>query len=145
MFTQDKNDDFDWTRHSAATRDTKYTPNTGPSADRSGSKQGEYDFSSRSTKRPFLSSWIWMTCIPGALMALQVFLRFTILILQPLILRRHCLITVHPANSCVWKRKKKYFAFFLSQKKKEDAYASQIKVCATGGSGDHTAFVRRSW
>ncbi|KAA8583216.1 hypothetical protein FQN60_015762, partial [Etheostoma spectabile] len=31
MFTQDKNDDFDWTRHSAATRDTKYTPNTGPS------------------------------------------------------------------------------------------------------------------
>ena len=41
MFTQDKNDDFDWTRHSAATRDTKYTPNTGPSDDRSGSKQGE--------------------------------------------------------------------------------------------------------
>ena len=41
MFTQDKNDDFDWTRHSAATRDTKYTPNTGPSGDRSGSKQGE--------------------------------------------------------------------------------------------------------
>lgn len=40
MFTQDKNDDFDWTRHSAATRDTKYTPNTGPSADRAGSKQG---------------------------------------------------------------------------------------------------------
>lgn len=42
MFTQDKNDDFDWTRHSAATRDTKYTPNTGPSGDRSGSKQGRY-------------------------------------------------------------------------------------------------------
>lgn len=41
MFTQDKNDDFDWTRHSAATRDTKYTPNTGPSVDRTGSKQGE--------------------------------------------------------------------------------------------------------
>lgn len=41
MFTQDKNDDFDWTQHSAATRDTKYTPNTGPSADRTGSKQGE--------------------------------------------------------------------------------------------------------
>lgn len=40
MFTQDKNDDFDWTRHSAATRDTKYTPNTGPSGDHSGSKQG---------------------------------------------------------------------------------------------------------
>lgn len=42
MFTQDKNDNFDWTRHSAATRDTKYTPNTGPSADRSGSQQGLY-------------------------------------------------------------------------------------------------------
>ena len=41
MFTQDKNDDFDWLRHSAATRDTKYTPNTGPSGDRSGSKQGK--------------------------------------------------------------------------------------------------------
>lgn len=41
MFSQDQNDDFDWTRHSAATRDTKYTPNTGPSGDRSGSKQGE--------------------------------------------------------------------------------------------------------
>lgn len=41
MFTQDKNDDFDWTRHSAATRDTKYTPNTGPSADHTGSKQGK--------------------------------------------------------------------------------------------------------
>uniref|UniRef100_A0A3B3I7P2 MAM domain containing glycosylphosphatidylinositol anchor 2 n=1 Tax=Oryzias latipes TaxID=8090 RepID=A0A3B3I7P2_ORYLA len=40
MFIQDKNDDFDWTQHSAATRDTKYTPNTGPSADRTGSKQG---------------------------------------------------------------------------------------------------------
>ncbi|MED6233023.1 hypothetical protein ATANTOWER_005827, partial [Ataeniobius toweri] len=39
MFTQDKNDDFDWTRHSAATRDTKYTPNTGPSTDHTGSKQ----------------------------------------------------------------------------------------------------------
>lgn len=41
MFTQDKTDDFDWTRHSAATRDSKYTPNTGPSADRAGSKQGK--------------------------------------------------------------------------------------------------------
>jgi len=40
MFTQDKTEEFDWTRHSAATRDTKYTPNTGPSSDRSGSKQG---------------------------------------------------------------------------------------------------------
>lgn len=42
MFTQDKNDDFDWTRHSASTRDTKYTPNTGPSGDRTNSKQGEF-------------------------------------------------------------------------------------------------------
>lgn len=41
MFSQDQSDNFDWTRHSAATRDTKYTPNTGPSGDRSGSKQGE--------------------------------------------------------------------------------------------------------
>lgn len=40
MFTQDKTEEFDWTRHSAATRDTKYTPNTGPSSDRSGAKQG---------------------------------------------------------------------------------------------------------
>lgn len=46
MFTQDKNDDFDWTRHSAATRDTKYTPNTGPSGDRSGSKQGKFLYKS---------------------------------------------------------------------------------------------------
>lgn len=41
MFTQDKTEEFDWTRHSAATRDTKYTPNTGPNSDRSGSKQGK--------------------------------------------------------------------------------------------------------
>ncbi len=40
MFIQDKTEEFDWTRHSAATRDTKYTPNTGPSSDRTGSKQG---------------------------------------------------------------------------------------------------------
>uniref|UniRef100_A0A8D3DT58 MAM domain containing glycosylphosphatidylinositol anchor 2a n=1 Tax=Scophthalmus maximus TaxID=52904 RepID=A0A8D3DT58_SCOMX len=26
LFSQDKSDEFDWTRHSAATRDTKYTP-----------------------------------------------------------------------------------------------------------------------
>ncbi|XP_061757095.1 MAM domain-containing glycosylphosphatidylinositol anchor protein 2-like isoform X6 [Nerophis ophidion] len=51
MFTQDKNDDFDWTRHSAATRDTKYTPNTGPSADRSGSKQGFYMYIETSRPR----------------------------------------------------------------------------------------------
>ncbi|XP_037541038.1 MAM domain-containing glycosylphosphatidylinositol anchor protein 2 [Nematolebias whitei] len=51
MFTQDKNDDFDWTRHSAATRDTKYTPNTGPSADRTGSKQGFYMYIETSRPR----------------------------------------------------------------------------------------------
>ncbi|XP_057208724.1 MAM domain-containing glycosylphosphatidylinositol anchor protein 2-like isoform X3 [Triplophysa rosa] len=51
MFTQDKNDDFDWTRHSAATRDTKYTPNTGPGGDRSGSKQGFYMYIETSRPR----------------------------------------------------------------------------------------------
>uniref|UniRef100_A0A6Q2YK03 MAM domain containing glycosylphosphatidylinositol anchor 2 n=1 Tax=Esox lucius TaxID=8010 RepID=A0A6Q2YK03_ESOLU len=51
MFTQDKNDDFDWTRHSAATRDTKYTPNTGPSDDRRGSKQGFYMYIETSRPR----------------------------------------------------------------------------------------------
>ncbi|KAF6728378.1 MAM domain-containing glycosylphosphatidylinositol anchor protein 2, partial [Oryzias melastigma] len=51
MFTQDKNDDFDWTQHSAATRDTKYTPNTGPSADRTGSKQGFYMYIETSRPR----------------------------------------------------------------------------------------------
>uniref|UniRef100_A0A672K266 MAM domain containing glycosylphosphatidylinositol anchor 2 n=1 Tax=Sinocyclocheilus grahami TaxID=75366 RepID=A0A672K266_SINGR len=51
MFTQDKKDDFDWTRHSAATRDTKYTPNTGPSGDRSGSKQGFYMYIETSRPR----------------------------------------------------------------------------------------------
>ncbi|XP_062326141.1 MAM domain-containing glycosylphosphatidylinositol anchor protein 2 [Osmerus eperlanus] len=51
MFTQDKTDEFDWTRHSAATRDTKYTPNTGPSSDRSGSKQGFYMYIETSRPR----------------------------------------------------------------------------------------------
>ncbi|MBN3298834.1 MDGA2 protein, partial [Amia calva] len=51
MFTQDKTDNFDWTRHSAATRDTKYTPNTGPSSDRSGSKQGFYMYIETSRPR----------------------------------------------------------------------------------------------
>ncbi|KAL0967682.1 hypothetical protein UPYG_G00255500 [Umbra pygmaea] len=51
MFTQDKNDDFDWTRHSAATRDTKYTPNTGPSDDCRGSKQGFYMYIETSRPR----------------------------------------------------------------------------------------------
>uniref|UniRef100_A0AAQ4RGD4 MAM domain containing glycosylphosphatidylinositol anchor 2 n=1 Tax=Gasterosteus aculeatus aculeatus TaxID=481459 RepID=A0AAQ4RGD4_GASAC len=51
MFTQDKNDDFDWTRHSASTRDTKYTPNTGPSGDRTDSKQGFYMYIETSRPR----------------------------------------------------------------------------------------------
>ncbi|KAK1795995.1 hypothetical protein P4O66_009096, partial [Electrophorus voltai] len=51
MFTQDKNDNFDWTRHSAATRDTKYTPNTGPSGDRTNSKQGFYMYIETSRPR----------------------------------------------------------------------------------------------
>ncbi|XP_041950324.1 MAM domain-containing glycosylphosphatidylinositol anchor protein 2-like isoform X2 [Alosa sapidissima] len=51
LFIQDKNDDFDWTRHSAATRDTKYTPNTGPSGDRAGSKQGFYMYIETSRPR----------------------------------------------------------------------------------------------
>ncbi|KAM6973718.1 MAM domain-containing glycosylphosphatidylinositol anchor protein 2 [Aplochiton taeniatus] len=51
MFSQDKTDNFDWTRHSAATRDTKYTPNTGPSSDRAGSKQGFYMYIETSRPR----------------------------------------------------------------------------------------------
>uniref|UniRef100_A0A8C6T6G2 MAM domain-containing protein n=1 Tax=Neogobius melanostomus TaxID=47308 RepID=A0A8C6T6G2_9GOBI len=39
---QDRGDAFDWTRHSAASRDSKYTPNTGPSADHRGDKGGHY-------------------------------------------------------------------------------------------------------
>lgn len=61
MFTQDKNDDFDWTRHSAATRDTKYTPNTGPSVDRTGSKQGKETLSLISINRTF-PAVLWATC-----------------------------------------------------------------------------------
>ncbi|KAI2654400.1 hypothetical protein H4Q32_011118 [Labeo rohita] len=51
MFIQDKTEEFDWTRHSAATRDTKYTPNTGPSSDRTGSKQGFYMYIETSRPR----------------------------------------------------------------------------------------------
>ncbi|XP_061531355.1 MAM domain-containing glycosylphosphatidylinositol anchor protein 2 isoform X2 [Phycodurus eques] len=51
LFSQDKSDDFDWTRHSAASRDTKYTPNTGPGADRRGSKQGHYVYIETSRPR----------------------------------------------------------------------------------------------
>ncbi|KAG7277780.1 hypothetical protein CRUP_023068, partial [Coryphaenoides rupestris] len=51
--TLDKTEHFDWTRHSAATRDTKYTPNTGPSKDHQGSKQGYYMYIE--TSRPRLA------------------------------------------------------------------------------------------
>ncbi|MBN3278944.1 MDGA2 protein, partial [Polyodon spathula] len=51
MFTQEKSDNFDWTRQSASTRDTKYTPNTGPTTDRSGSKQGFYMYIETSRPR----------------------------------------------------------------------------------------------
>lgn len=44
LFTQDDTDNFDWTKQSTATRDTKYTPNTGPNADRTGSKEGKRGF-----------------------------------------------------------------------------------------------------
>ncbi|XP_042244412.1 MAM domain-containing glycosylphosphatidylinositol anchor protein 2 [Thunnus maccoyii] len=51
LFSQDKTEEFDWTRHSAATRDTKYTPNTGPSSDHTGSKQGFYMYIETSRPR----------------------------------------------------------------------------------------------
>uniref|UniRef100_A0A3B4ZX85 MAM domain-containing glycosylphosphatidylinositol anchor protein 2-like n=1 Tax=Stegastes partitus TaxID=144197 RepID=A0A3B4ZX85_9TELE len=51
LFSQDKSDEFDWTRHSASTRDTKYTPNTGPSSDHTGSKQGFYMYIETSRPR----------------------------------------------------------------------------------------------
>ncbi|XP_052001082.1 MAM domain-containing glycosylphosphatidylinositol anchor protein 2 isoform X2 [Xyrauchen texanus] len=51
MFTQDKTEEFDWTRHSAATRNTKYTPNTGPNSDHTGSKQGFYMYIETSRPR----------------------------------------------------------------------------------------------
>ncbi|XP_030213126.1 MAM domain-containing glycosylphosphatidylinositol anchor protein 2 [Gadus morhua] len=51
LFSQDKTEHFDWTRHSAATRDTKYTPNTGPSSDHRGSKQGYYMYIETSRPR----------------------------------------------------------------------------------------------
>uniref|UniRef100_A0A8C0G3Q1 MAM domain containing glycosylphosphatidylinositol anchor 2 n=1 Tax=Chelonoidis abingdonii TaxID=106734 RepID=A0A8C0G3Q1_CHEAB len=51
LFTQDDTDNFDWTKQSTATRDTKYTPNTGPNADRSGSKEGFYMYIETSRPR----------------------------------------------------------------------------------------------
>ncbi|XP_034001963.1 MAM domain-containing glycosylphosphatidylinositol anchor protein 2 [Trematomus bernacchii] len=51
LFSQDKTDVFDWTRHSAATRDSKYTPNTGPSTDHAGTKTGFYMYIETSRPR----------------------------------------------------------------------------------------------
>ncbi|KGM00346.1 MAM domain-containing glycosylphosphatidylinositol anchor protein 2, partial [Charadrius vociferus] len=51
LFTQDDTDNFDWTKQSTATRDTKYTPNTGPNADRTGSKEGFYMYIETSRPR----------------------------------------------------------------------------------------------
>lgn len=62
MFTQDKNDDFDWLRHMAANRDPKYTPNTGPSADRTGSKQGKWI---QKSKYPL--DWDQLECLQAPL------------------------------------------------------------------------------
>ncbi|KAK7918591.1 hypothetical protein WMY93_009875 [Mugilogobius chulae] len=42
LCSQDRSEQFDWTRHNAASRDSKYTPNTGPSADHHGDKSGHY-------------------------------------------------------------------------------------------------------
>ncbi|MEQ2235042.1 hypothetical protein ILYODFUR_037571, partial [Ilyodon furcidens] len=38
-FSQDKSDEFDWTRHSGSREGTTYTPSTGPSSDHTGSNQ----------------------------------------------------------------------------------------------------------
>uniref|UniRef100_A0A8C9L3U0 MAM domain-containing protein n=1 Tax=Pavo cristatus TaxID=9049 RepID=A0A8C9L3U0_PAVCR len=56
LFTQDDTDNFDWTKQSTATRDTKYTPNTGPNADRTGSKEGKLQ------GHPFLLHWELCSC-----------------------------------------------------------------------------------
>ncbi|XP_073494672.1 MAM domain-containing glycosylphosphatidylinositol anchor protein 2 isoform X2 [Phyllobates terribilis] len=51
LFTQDDSDIFDWTKQSAGTRDTRYTPNTGPTTDAGGSKQGFYMYIETSRPR----------------------------------------------------------------------------------------------
>uniref|UniRef100_A0A1A8RUY0 MAM domain containing 1 n=2 Tax=Nothobranchius rachovii TaxID=451742 RepID=A0A1A8RUY0_9TELE len=51
LFSQDKVDEFDWIRHSANTKNPKNTANTGPSADRTGSKQGFYMYIEASRMR----------------------------------------------------------------------------------------------
>ncbi|XP_053139929.1 MAM domain-containing glycosylphosphatidylinositol anchor protein 2 isoform X2 [Hemicordylus capensis] len=51
LFTQDEKDNFDWTRQNIINRDTKYTPNTGPSTDWSGSKEGFFMYIEASSPR----------------------------------------------------------------------------------------------
>uniref|UniRef100_A0A6I8STQ7 MAM domain-containing glycosylphosphatidylinositol anchor 2 n=1 Tax=Xenopus tropicalis TaxID=8364 RepID=A0A6I8STQ7_XENTR len=51
LFTQDDTDIFDWTKQSASTRDTRYTPNTGPTTDAGGSKHGFYMYIETSRPR----------------------------------------------------------------------------------------------
>ncbi|XP_036006474.1 MAM domain-containing glycosylphosphatidylinositol anchor protein 2 [Fundulus heteroclitus] len=50
-FSQDKSDEFDWTRHSGTTEGITSTPNTGPSSDHTGSTQGFYMFIETSSPR----------------------------------------------------------------------------------------------
>uniref|UniRef100_A0A3Q2QCN2 MAM domain containing glycosylphosphatidylinositol anchor 2 n=1 Tax=Fundulus heteroclitus TaxID=8078 RepID=A0A3Q2QCN2_FUNHE len=50
-FSQDKSDEFDWTRHSGTTEGITSTPNTGPSSDHTGSNQGFYMFIETSSPR----------------------------------------------------------------------------------------------
>lgn len=40
-FSQDRSDDFDWTRQNHLTQNPKRSANTGPETDRSGTKEGE--------------------------------------------------------------------------------------------------------
>ncbi|MGH0143242.1 UNVERIFIED_CONTAM: hypothetical protein FKN15_078375 [Acipenser sinensis] len=50
-FTQDKKDDFDWTRQNANTQNPKRSPNTGPTKDRSGTREGYYMYIEASRPR----------------------------------------------------------------------------------------------
>ncbi|XP_041107013.1 MAM domain-containing glycosylphosphatidylinositol anchor protein 1 [Polyodon spathula] len=50
-FTQDKKDDFDWMRQNANTQNPKRSPNTGPTKDRSGTREGYYMYIEASRPR----------------------------------------------------------------------------------------------
>ncbi|XP_043916261.1 MAM domain-containing glycosylphosphatidylinositol anchor protein 1 [Protopterus annectens] len=50
-YTQDQNDHFDWTRQNNLTQNTKRTPNTGPTIDRSGIPEGYYMYIEASKPR----------------------------------------------------------------------------------------------